>query len=209
MLKDMKRFAILAALLFTAVTAMAQTPEEIANRMGEEFKKRAEDGVTMAIDTKVPILGKISIKTFSLGNKMRSETRMMGTEIITWTDGETEWEYDSKTNELKITKVGDPSSGSDDAELFSSVTDGYDLLLKKETDSAWYIACKKSKTNTNKNVPKSIELVVDKATYLPVSMSTRMSGVSMTIHDISFEVTEEQVAFDLGKCQGARVIDKR
>ena len=93
--------------------------------------------------------------------------------------------------------------------MFKGVADGYDVSIKKETAEAWYIQCKKSKTNTNKEDPKNMEIVVAKGTYHPVSLSTKISGVSMTMKDLAFNVTEDQVTFDPKKYASAKVVDKR
>ena len=93
--------------------------------------------------------------------------------------------------------------------MFSGVADGYDVFIKKDTDRAWYIQCKKSKTNTNKDDPKNMEIVVAKGTYMPVSLSAKMSGVTMTMKDISYGVKEADVTFDISKFPNATVVDKR
>ena len=93
--------------------------------------------------------------------------------------------------------------------MFSGVADGYDVSIKKDTDRAWYIQCKKSKTNTNKDDPKNMEIVVAKGTYMPVSLSAKMSGVTMTMKDISYGVKEADVTFDISKFPNATVVDKR
>ena len=48
-----------------------------------------------------------------------------------------------------------------------------------------------------------------KGTYWPVSLSTSMTGASVTMRDISFGVTEKQVTFDANQYPGATIIDKR
>jgi outer membrane lipoprotein-sorting protein len=93
--------------------------------------------------------------------------------------------------------------------MFSGITDGYDVTLKKETADAWYFLCKKSKTNTDKDDPKSIDLVVAKGTYYPVSLKAKLSGVTMTLRDVSFGVTEQQVTFNPKDYPTATIVDKR
>ncbi len=41
------------------------------------------------------------------------------------------------------------------------------------------------------------------------SLGDKMSGVTTTIRNVSFGVTEEQVTFDMSKYPGAKVVDKR
>lgn len=206
----MKRILTLFATLAVALSASAQTAEEIIARMEKAFDAQETNGLYMTIDIKMPLLGTMSTKAWSLGKKTRIEARMMGKLMITWTDGTTEWTYDEDKNELEIKDdTGTSSEDSGDAEMFSGITDGYDVSIKKETADAWTIQCKKSKNNKEKDDPKNMELVVAKGTYFPKSLSAKMSGVSMTMRDLSFDVTEEQVTFDPKKYPTAKVVDKR
>ena len=205
----MKKLFCFFTCLALSVAAMAQTAEEILDKMDQVFGQYENSGLAMTVQTKIPILGTMSVKAYTLGNKSRMETRMMGVDLIIWDDGATEWTYNAKDNELEIAN-SKPSSGEDgDADMFKGVADGYDVSIKKETAEAWYIQCKKSKTNTNKEDPKNMEIVVAKGTYHPVSLSTKISGASMTMKDLSFNVTEDQVTFDPKKYASAKVVDKR
>ena len=205
----MKKIFCIIACLALSVAAMAQTAEEILDKMDEVFSRYEKDGIAMAVQTKIPILGSITMKAWTLGQKSRMETRLMGTNLIIWDDGETEWTYNAKDDKLTIDSSTPSSEEDGDAEMFQDVTDGYDVSIKKETADAWYIQCKKSKTNTNKEDPKSMEIVVAKGTYHPVSLTTKMQGVTLIMKDLSFGVTEEQVTFDPKKYASAKVVDKR
>ena len=205
----MKKIFCIIACLALSVAAMAQTAEEILDKMDEVFSRYEKDGIAMAVQTKIPILGSITMKAWTLGQKSRMETRLMGANLIIWDDGETEWTYNAKDNKLTIDSSTPSSEEDGDAEMFQDVTDGYDVSIKKETADAWYIQCKKSKTNTNKEDPKSMEIVVAKGTYHPVSLTTKMQGVTLIMKDLSFGVTEEQVTFDPKKYASAKVVDKR
>ena len=93
--------------------------------------------------------------------------------------------------------------------MFEDITDGYDVSISKQTADAWYISCKKSKSNKSKDDPKNMELVVSKKDYSPISLSASMSGVKMTMRDISFGVTESMVTFNPDKYPGVKIVDKR
>ena len=205
----MKKIFCIIACLALSVAAMAQSAEEVLDKMDEVFSRYEKDGIAMAVQTKIPILGSITMKAWTLGQKSRMETKLMGANLIIWDDGETEWTYNAKDNKLTIDSSTPSSEEDGDAEMFQDVTDGYDVSIKKETADAWYIQCKKSKTNTNKEDPKSMEIVVAKGTYHPVSLTTKMQGVTLIMKDLSFGVTEEQVTFDPKKYASAKVEDKR
>ena len=54
-----------------------------------------------------------------------------------------------------------------------------------------------------------MDLVVSKATYLPISHSVKEKGVTVTMRDFAIGVSEEQVTFDPAKYANAKIIDKR
>ena len=206
----MKRLMTFLAAVAFAVGAFAQTAEEIIARMEAEMDKHEADGIIMSMDIKIPILGTMSSKAYALGDKMRVEGKTLGVSIITWSDGVTEWTYDSKKNEVEIKKE-DPKKKEEEseAEMFSGITEGYDVSLQKETADAWYILCKKSKNNTEKDDPKTMNLAVAKGTYYPISLKAKASGVTVTLHDVSFGVTEQQVTFNPKDYPTATIVDKR
>ena len=207
---DMKRILSLVSLLLLTFTAFAQTPEEIIARMEEEMDKHEKEGMIMTMDIKIPILGTLSTKTYFLGERMRMEANTKGHLIVTWMDETTSWEYNTKDNEVIIETL--KSSGEkdkSDAEMFDGITEGYDVTLKSETAGEWHLRCRRSKTNKDKDSPKNMDLVVSKSTYCPVSLKTSMRGVSMTIRDIAFGVTEKQVTFNPADYPTAKITDKR
>ena len=207
----MKRlFTLIAALAF-ALVSFAQTPEEIVDRMSEAMEQLESNGLRMTMDIKIPILGTMSTVAWSLGDKMRMEAEAMGKKIITWMDNDTEWTYTAEDNTITIKNrdAQKPSSEQENMKMLDSVTEGYDVFLKKETDTAWYIQCKKNKTNTNKDDPKTMDLVVAKGTYHPDSLSARVSGITVTMRDLDFNVTEKQVTFNKADYPGVTIVDKR
>lgn len=209
-MKKIVTFLFGAIFFGLALTAYAQTPQEIVDRMEEAMETHEPEGIVMIIDVKIPIVGNMTTKSYSLGDKLRVEAKMLGVELITWSDGTTEWTYNSKSNEVEIDNdSGSAAEDSGDTEMFSGITDGYDLSIQKETADAWYLKCKKSKTNTDKDAPKTIDLVIAKGTYYPISLSTKVSGVSMSMREISFGVPESMVTFNINDYPDAKVVDKR
>ena len=208
----MKRILTFLAVMAFASTAFAQTAEEIIARMDEVMEQVGEEnGLRMTMDLKIPILGTMSTTAYVLGDKMRMEAKMMGKNLVTWQDGVTEWTYDSDENVITI-ESQDQSKKSEEKEnmkMFQSATEGYDVSISKETAQAWTIKCKKNRSNTNKDDPKNMEIVVAKDTYYPLSLSAKVDMVTVTIRNIDFHVTEEQVTFNRADYPKANVIDKR
>ena len=208
----MKRFFALLTACLLAWAAYAQTAEEIIAKMDEVMEQVGEDsGLRMTMDMKIPILGTLSTKAWALGDKMRMEAEMMGKKLVTWQDGDTEWTYDASENTITIENQ-DKSKKSDEKEnmkMFQSATEGYDVSIAKENAGSWTIKCKKNRSNTNKDDPKNMEIVVAKGTYYPVSLSAKVDMVTVTLRDLQFTVTEKDVTFNKADYPGATVIDKR
>ena len=207
----MKRFITILAALACTLSALAQTPEDIISNMEDVFTEHDNGGLFMVVDVKIPILGTMSSKVWNFGDKTCVEGSMMDVKIISWSDKTTEWDYDSKNNTITI-KNADPTkikNNEGDAEMFDGITDGYDVTIKSETDKEWHLVCKKSRNNPDNDAPKTMDLVVAKDTYWPISLSTKMKGITMTMRDISFDVTEADVTFDQSKFPGATIEDKR
>lgn len=207
----MKKIIALFIAFAGAVAAFAQTPDEIVARMSEEMDKHEHDGLAMTVDIRLPILGTMSTETYSLGKKIRLTADMAGVKVVTWSDGQTKWTYSSDKNEIEIENedANHPTESQGDTQMLSNITDGYDVSIKKDTPEAWYIQCRKSRSNKNKDDPKTMDLVVYKESYLPASLSASMSGVKVTMRDFVFGVTEQQVTFNPADYPGATIVDKR
>lgn len=207
----MKKFLLVLAAALTAFVAVAQTPEEILEKMDQAMEKGEAEGMVMTMTMKIPVLGSFPTKMYSLGKKSRAEVKAMGRQLILWEDNGTTWTYDKKKEEITIEYDG-PDSSSDAQEglgMLDGVEDGYDLKLQKETADSWLIICKKSKGNTNEDDPKKIEIAVYKGSYFLKEMRASMKGVTMIINDVKFGVKEKDVTFDASQFPNATIIDKR
>ena len=207
----MKRTLLLLAGLLLAAAAFAQTPEEILNKMEKALEPADSEGLRMVVDMKIPIIGTTPTVILMRGEKSRMETKLLGHRLLMWSDGQTSWEYDSKSNEVTIEREtsSGPSEAEENAEMFEGIGEDYDVTLKKETADAWHLRCKKRKDNADEDAPKTMDLVVAKATFLPVSLKATVSGVTVTIHDLRLGVSEKDVTFRLEDFPGAKVVDKR
>ena len=208
----MKKLIAIISFIALATAAMAQTAEEIVSRMDAEMSKHNEsEGFAMTMDIKMIFIGTISSRSYVLGDKMRIEANRDGKDFVTWSDGKTEWSYDSEKNEIEITnaKPKEKTNTDGDTKLFKDITAGYDIKIDKETATEWHIRCKRSRSNPDKDAPKRMDLVVAKETYWPVSLSTSVTAASVTMRDISFGVTEEQVTFNPKEFPQATIVDNR
>lgn len=209
----MKRILVLLLALAGVVSALAQTPEEIISRMEAVMDGHEKDGIEMVLDLKIPILGTFSTRTWTLEKKTRMEMEKSGVKVITWIDGDVSRTYDPSKNEITITrneagKKDDPKE-NDDMKMFDDITGGYTASIKKETASEWQIVCRKSRSNTDKDAPKTMDLTIAKGSYLPRSLSAKAKGVTFTIRDLSFGVSESQVTFNPADYPTATMVDKR
>jgi len=206
-----KTFSLIVLFLFASL-AMAQSPEQILSRMEEAMDKQQDDGVSLTMDLSIPIVGTFTTKTSSLGDKMRMEMSLAGVSSVRWYDGETVYSYDEETNQIVISKKEEtPSTEEKNSDLnqFEGIADGYKVSIDKETADAWYLLCKVKRSNPDKDAPKRIDMVIDKKTYMPRSISTKASGIRVTLRDLDFNVTEEQVTFNPKKYPNAKIVDER
>jgi len=203
---------ILVTLVLSSVSVFAQTPEEIIAQMDQVMEKHeAKDGFAMVMEMKIPILGTFASAVKSWGDKMRMEIDVKGEQMITYIDGDTEWDYNVKEKVIKIKKrdVTKKSKEEENMKMFQSATEGYDVSISKETDKAWFLRCKKNRSNTNKDDPKNMDLVIAKGTYMPISLSAKVSGITITMRDLDFNVTEKDVTFNQADYPGVKVVDER
>ena len=208
----MKRILTVICALVLTTAAFAQTPEEIVVEMGKAMEKHeVTDGFAMVMEMKIPILGTFASAVKSWGDKMRMEMDVKGEQVITYIDGDTEWDYNVKEKVIKIKKrdVTKKTKEEENMKMFQSATEGYDVSIAKETSSAWTIKCKKNRFNTNKDDPKNMEIVIAKDTYYPMSLSAKVDLVTVTMRNLKFNVTEEEVTFNKADYPGATIIDKR
>ncbi len=208
----MKRFFIcIAALLASLAISFAQTPEEIIGRMDAEMAKADEMGLAITMDLTIPIIGKTSAAMRVRGDKSRTEMSIKDVKETLWMDKTTMWTYSSTSNEVVIESRKNDSKNSqeENIEMFSGITEGYDVKLEKETADTWQFRCDKSKSNTNKDDPKKMTLIVSKKDYMPISLSTKVKGITVTMRDAKLGVSESEVTFNASSLPGVTITDKR
>ncbi len=200
---------IFAAFL-AAFGLSAQTPEEIVKRMDAALDKAEGQGTSFTFIMDIPIIGKASTRVYSLGDKVKMEVEMMGESNEAWIDGNTSWIYDKKRNELVANTINKSDDAAADAmSSFQGITDGYDVSLEKETDDTWYLLCKKSRKNKDKDAAKKMNIAVRKGNYMPVYLRTKAKGIGISIENIKPGVDPEVVAFSPDKFPGAKIKDQR
>lgn len=207
----MKRLLMTLMAALVALVAWAQTPVEILAKMSEAMDEKENGGMAMTMDMKIPIMGTMSMRMYTLGKKSKMETTLKGHLVTMWDDGEIIRTYNGEDNRITMedSTPGGDSEADENLGLAKSVTEGYDVKLVKETADAWYFACKKQKTNKEKDDPKNIELSVWKDSYCLREMNTSMKGVKLTLRDVTYNITEDDVTFDESRFPDAEVVDKR
>ena len=206
----MKVFYSIALSLVLSVAAFGQTAQEIVAKMDQVMDQHRGDGMEMTFEMKIPIIGTVSTKSYILGDRYRLEMENDGVMTTAWSDGTTIWTYTPSENTIEIdNSVASAESANSNAEMLNGITAGYDVSISRQTADAWYIKCKKSKTNTNKDDPATMDLVVEKETYIPMSLSAKVSLVTVTIKNVKYGVNESQVTFNPANYPGAQIVDKR
>ena len=190
----------------------AQTPEEVVERMNAEFRKGDSLGMSFDFVMSIPILGTFRTTNYVLGDKLKVDLSDKDKTNISWSDGTTEWEYDSEKNEVKITnaKPKQENDNSGNTDLVTGVSEGYDLSFDRKTDDlVWYIVCKKNKSNKDKDDPKRIDLAVSKADYSTIYMKTKAKGINISMENFKVGVTEAEVTFNPADYPNVKTIDER
>ena len=207
-----KLILLLTALLASTALTFAQTPEEIVKNVEAQMDKADQAGLQVTMELKIPIIGTTSARMHVLGKKSRTDIALKDHKSTMWTDENTIWTWTNTPaqNEVVVENKKESSSSSEDnLKLAEGITEGYDVTLTKETADAWYLNCKKSKSNTDKDDPKTITLVVEKGTYMMKELSTKVQGLTVALKDAKLGVSESDVTFDISKCPGAKLTDKR
>ena len=209
----MKKLVLALVTALMTLAAWAQTPEEILDRMSKAMEGKEAAGMAMTMEMKIPILGTVHMRVCTLGDKTRMDVKMRGKEGVIWEDGDIQYAYNAKKNEITIEgsspHAGNSSEAEDNLGLATGVTEGYDVKLLKETGEAWFFECKKQKTNKDKDAPKKINVSVLKGSYFLKEMSTSIRGAAVVMKDFDFNVTERDVTFDRNQYPDARIVDKR
>ncbi|MBR0255251.1 MAG: hypothetical protein IJQ69_04975 [Bacteroidales bacterium] len=174
-----------------------------------EMDRGDTEGFSMDFNMKIPIVGTVYSHNMVLGDKMKTQLTGKDKSSTSWSDATTKWTYDSRSGEITIENKTSSGSDNSDTKAFDNIADGYRLTLKKETADAWYIVCKKLKSNKNKDDARKMELTVSKATYLPICLRAKASLFTFSIENYALGVTEESVTFDPAAYPNANIIDKR
>ena len=199
----------IAAMLISGAVLSAQTPEEIVEKMVAQMDRGETEGFSMDFNMKMPLVGSVCSHNMVFGDKMKTQLTGKDKSSISWFDATTKWTYDSHTGEITIENKTSSGDDNSDTKAFDNIADGYELILKKETADAWYIVCKKLRSNQNKDDAKKMELTVSKATCLPICLRAKVSLFTFSIENYALGVTEESVTFNPADYPGATIIDKR
>ena len=211
----MKRIALIICFVVAMIAPanlLAQTPEEVVERMTAELNKGDSLGMSFDFVMSIPILGEFRSTNYTLGDKLKMELYNDGKKNISWSDGVTDWDYDAETNEVKITnaKPKENKENSGNVGLVKGATEGYDLSFDKKTDDkVWYILCKKNKSNKDKDDPNRMNIAVSKADYSCIYLKTKAHGIGISMENFKIGVTDKQVTFNPADFPNAKIIDER
>ena len=196
------------------MSAFSQTGQEIVNRMNRMISDRKSQGICVSVDVKIPVVGTITTKTYSLGKKSRLEIESSKINTITFIDDTLQWTYIPGNTDVVLTniQIGNANASDNpgmDVGMFDDIPEGYDISIKSQNAVKWELLCKRKKSNKDDDAPKTINLEVRKGTFEPISMSTKMMGINCTMHHFIFGVTENKVTFNPDDFPGVNIVDQR
>ena len=198
-----------AAMLLSGAALFAQDPYEIVEKMSAQMERGETEGFSMDFNMKLPIVGTVSSHNMIRGDKLKMTISGKDKASTSWSDATTKWTYEQNTGEITIENKTSSGIDNSDTKAFDNIADGYKLTLKKETDDAWFILCKKLPSNKDKDDAKKMELTVSKATYLPICLRAKASLFTFSIENYALGVSEEEVTFNPAAYPNAVIIDKR
>lgn len=204
----LRKILPLLVALFCATTSFAQDARQILERVSAAMAELNHSGAEMTLDARIPILGTIHSRVWTLGDKQKTITQFGKKKQISWIDGQSVWDYDEKSRTVTI-RTDTHSAPDDNVSLIEDVLSGYDISIKEERTDVWIIACRRSKSNKDKDAPKTMEFTVEKGSYKPVSMESRSTGLTYTLRYVKFGVSDKDVTFDPAECNGATIKDRR
>lgn len=210
----MKKTLCLFCALVWAMTAFAQTGLEIVNSMNQMMTDRKAEGIGVSADVKIPIVGAVVTRTYSLGKKTRIEVVSSKINTITFMEDTTQWTYLPDNNEAVITNISVGKANASDSQgmsvgMFDDIPEVYDISIKSQDAVKWELLCKRKKSNKDDDYPKNITLEVRKGSYEPISMNAKMMGINFTMHHFIFGVSESKVTFNPDDYPGVKVTDQR
>ena len=210
----MKRILCFAIAFFGATVTFAQTGLEIVNRMNQRLSDRNPEGVCVSADVKIPVMGTVTTRTYSRGNKRRMEVESEKINTITFIDDTLQWTYVKGSTEVVLTNLHiGKSNGADspgmNTGMFDDIPDVYDITIKSQNSVKWELQCRRKKGNKDDDYPKHLTLEVRKDTYEPISLNTKIMGISMTMHHFIFGIPESKVTFNPDDFPGVTVVDQR
>ena len=208
----MKRLLCFAIAFLSATVTFAQTGLEIVNRMNQRLSDRKSEGICMSADVKIPVMGTVTTRTYAYGNKRRMEVESSKINTITFIDDTLQWTYVKGSSEVVLTNlnIGKRSdTPGTDTGMFDDIPDAYDITIKSQNAVKWELQCKRKKNIDDDDYPKHLTLEVRKDTYEPISMNTKVMGISMTMHHFIFGIPESKVTFNPDDFPGVTVSDQR
>ena len=210
----MKRLLCFAIAFLSATVTFAQTGLEIVNRMNQMMSDRKADGICISLDVKIPIVGNVTTKTYAYGKKRRIDVESSKINTITFIEDTLQWTYVPGTSEVALTnaKVGNTNTSNEpgmDEGMFDDIPGNYDITIKSQNSVKWELLCKRKKAIKDDDFPKTLTLEVRKDTYEPISMNTKVMGISCTMHHFIFGVPESKVTFNPDDFPGVTVSDQR
>lgn len=206
----MQRILLLFLLLFVSNGVPAQIADEVKEIMKKcEQKMNPPEGCEMDMDVKFLVI-KMHVKSITKGQKsfMSTSAKMLGQEIKVDVgfDGSQEWEYDSQTDSLIITKTTQRSDQDEDLDF--NLDTKYKTAKMKVTDGHYEI------TFTNpikKDVPGKAVMKISKGTYClaEMQMGSGLKSITMKITKIKFGNIDDSVfVLDPKKYPTAKILRK-
>lgn len=177
-----RKIFIMAWLMFLAMALHAQNParaKQILDKTSSIVGRRGGASANFSIQggNYEPVSGTIAIK----GRKFYAQTP----KGATWFNGKTQWTYLSKSGEVNVSNPDQSTQARMNPYQFITLyKQGYALGVSESSGN--YLVTMKA-TTTKSNI-REIQVIIDKASYLPEQVKMLQKGKWTTIRISNFKV---------------------
>lgn len=177
-----RKIFIMAWLMFLAMALHAQNParaKQILDKTSSIVGRRGGASANFSIQggNYEPVSGTIAVK----GRKFYAQTP----KGATWFNGETQWTYLSKSGEVNVSNPDQSTQARMNPYQFITLyKQGYALEVSESSGN--YLVTMKA-TTTKSNI-REIQVIIDKASYLPEQVKMLQKGKWTTIRISNFKV---------------------
>lgn len=193
-------FVMGLCLTMNCIAQQALQPMEVLKRSASFFEE--QNGIEVNYTFRIGKLGSSNGTLAKRGNK----SRWAADDNDLWVDGQKFWLYDKKKNTLTIGTDNQKQQQKGELPMQDLLTSGYQCSIK-EVKGQLQLHLTKPK---RKDASKEVYLTVDKATYKPIQLKSKVGWfwAVFDIKSLKHNISESRVTFQQSLYPNAKIIRK-